>query len=75
LAQAAVDAEGLDDAQRRELLQSIDLVAEEAAKDPHDRRNAAVRPVLTALAAVIGTVADLASVWATAGPVIVGFFG
>lgn len=74
LAQAVVDAPSLPPDERRELLQSIDLLAEEAAKDPDERRSAALRPVLAALAGAAGVAGDLASVWGAVGPVIEGFF-
>jgi hypothetical protein len=74
LAQAVVDAPSLPPDERRELLESIDLLAEEAAKGPEERRSAALRPVLAALEAAVAVAGDLASVWATVGPVIVGFF-
>jgi hypothetical protein len=62
-----VDAPSLPPDERRELLETIDLLAEEAAKRPEERRSAA-------LEGAAGVAGDLASVWAVIGPVIVGFF-
>jgi hypothetical protein len=75
LAQAAADAEELRDDQRRELLQSVDLLAEEAGKEPEARRAGIIRPVLDSMNALAGTAAGLATVWSTVGPQILHFFG
>jgi hypothetical protein len=75
LAQQIVATEGLDDDRRRELLEHVDLLAEEAAKAPEKRRSSLTRGALSALASASAVVGDLSSVWATAGPILIDFFG
>jgi hypothetical protein len=75
LAQAIVDSDELEDEQRRELLEHVDLLAEEAARPPEKRRPAVIRPVLAALGAGTAVAANLAALWSTLGPVLAGFFG
>ena len=75
LAQAATETPELADEQRRELLQGIDLLAEEAAKQPETRRAGVIRPVIDSLNALVATAAGLATVWSTVGPDLLHFFG
>lgn len=74
LAQAVVDEESLTQEQQEGLLQSLDLLAEEAAKDPDRRRTAVVQPVLDGMAGRLAAAGDLAAVWTVVGPVILSFF-
>lgn len=75
LAQAVIDQENLTDGSRRELLEQIDLLAEEAARPPERRRSAVARSILAGLAASLSAAGGLAEVWAAAGPTLVHFFG
>jgi hypothetical protein len=75
LTQAIVDADGLPDDRRRELLEQIDLLAEEASRPPERRRPAVVRPVLTGIAASLSAAGGLAEVWDAVGPTLLQFFG
>ncbi len=75
LAQAVVDDESLSGDERKDLLESLDVLAEEAGKEPERRRSAVVRSVLLSLAASLGAAGGLAEVWSTFGPTLVDFFG
>jgi hypothetical protein len=75
LAQGVLEERGLDEHTRRELLESVDALAEEAAKSPEKRRRGIIRPVLTGLTTSLPAAGGLATVWATVGPVLIHFFG
>jgi len=75
LAQAILDDQALTDEQRQELLENVDLLAEEAGKPGPHRRSGLVRSVLTGLAASLGAAGGLAEVWAAVGPALLDFFG
>jgi hypothetical protein len=75
LAQALVDDQDLSEEARRELLESVDLLAEEAGKQPERRRSAVVRSIMTGLGASLAGAGGLAEVWSTVGPTLVRFFG
>jgi hypothetical protein len=75
IAQAVVDERELSDEERQELLEDIDLLAEEASKEPEKRRNGVVRKILSGLGTSLATAANLATVWGTVGPTVLHFFG
>ena len=75
LAEAVVGNEQMTDESRRDLLEQIDLLAEEASRPPDKRRGAVVRSVLSGLAAAASGAGGLAEVWGAVGPVLLQFFG
>jgi hypothetical protein len=75
VAEAVANNGDLNAADQQELLENIDVLAEEAAKEPEKRRSGVLRMVLGAVATSLATVADLATVWAAVGPTITHFFG
>lgn len=58
-----------------EVLEQVDLIAEQAEKAPAERRSAVVKGALAFLEGILANVANLATVWGTAGPTIRGYFG
>lgn len=74
LTQAVIDVDGLEDDRRQELLEAIDVLAEEAKRSPNQRRASVVRSVLRTLTTAVSAVAALNEVWAEVGPAITGFF-
>jgi hypothetical protein len=75
LAQAVVDDEALPDEQRQQLLESVDLLAQEAGAAPAQRRGSVIRTVLGGLAASLAAAGSLTEVWSAVGPSILHFFG
>jgi hypothetical protein len=75
LAQAVLNDESLSQERREELIESVDLLAEEAGKVPNRRRGALVRSVLSGLTASLSAAGSLAAVWSAVGPTLVQFFG
>ena len=63
------------DASRREILESIDLVAEEASRPPEKRRLGAVRAVLSALPGAIAISGGAIEAWDRYGPAIRAYLG
>jgi hypothetical protein len=75
LARAVIDEEALPDERRQQLLESIDLLAQEAGVAPAQRRGSVIRTVLSGLAASLAGAASLAEVWSAVGPSLLHFFG
>jgi hypothetical protein len=75
LAQAILDEEALPDEQRQELLESVDLLAQEAGAAPAQRRGSVIRTVLGGLAASLAAAGSLTEVWSAVGPSLLHFFG
>jgi hypothetical protein len=63
------------DESRREILESIDLVAEEASRPPEKRRLGAVRAVLSALPGAIAISGGAIEAWDRYGPAIRAYLG
>ncbi len=74
LTQAIIDADDLSDSERREFLEAVDVLAEEANRPPADRRLSVVRSSLALLAAAIPTAEALVEIWDKVRPVVSGFF-
>jgi hypothetical protein len=74
LTQAAIDDEDLIEDARRELIESISILSEEAAKEPEERRATIVTSVMNSLALMTSTAAGLATIWTTVEPVLAAFF-
>lgn len=75
IAEAVVAEPALSDTDREVLLQNVDLLAEEASKEPAKRRTAVAKTVLATLAAALSAAGSLATVWTTVGPTLSHFFG
>jgi hypothetical protein len=75
LAQAVLDEEALRDEQRQQLLESVDLLAQEAAATPAQRRGSVIRTVLGGLATSLAAAGSLTEVWTAVGPTLLHFFG
>ncbi len=65
----------LSDASRKEILESIDLVAEEAGRPPEKRRLGAVRAVLSTLPGAIAISGGAIEAWDRYGPAIRAYLG
>lgn len=75
LAQAVLDEEALPDEQRQQLLESVDLLAQEAGAAPAQRRGSVIRTVLGSLTASLAAAGSLTEVWSAVGPTLLHFFG
>ena len=75
LAQAVLDEDELPDEQRQELLESVDLLAQEAGAAPAQRRGSVIRTVLGGLATSLAAAGSLTEVWSAVGPALLHFFG
>jgi len=75
LAQAILDDEELPDEQRQQLLESVDLLAQEASAAPAQRRGSVIRTLLGGLAASLAAAGSLTEVWSAVGPSLLHFFG
>jgi hypothetical protein len=75
LAQAVLDEEALPDEERQQLLESVDLLAQEAGAPPARRRGSVIRTVLSSLAASLAAAGSLTEVWSAVGPSLLHFFG
>jgi hypothetical protein len=72
---AAVVSAAISDADRKNLLDQIGLVAEQAVAAPQKRKAAVVGPILTAIAQGAATVTALAETWRTVEPILKAHFG
>lgn len=62
------------EAHKEELLQQINLLAEQAALDVEKRKPGVIRAALSAVAATCASVGGLAAAWSVWGPQIQAFF-
>ena len=74
-AEIVANETSLGDEDRREMLEGIDLLAQEAATSPAHRRSALARSVLTGMGATAAAGGSLATIWSTVGPTVLHFFG
>jgi len=75
LARLIAHDEALSDESRKEALEGIDLVAEEASRPPDKRRLGAVRAVLSALPGAIAISGGAIEAWDRYGPAIRTYLG
>jgi hypothetical protein len=72
----AIGAEAaLADEQRRELLEQLELLGEQARAPAEQRKRGIIKPVIDTLAGVCTGAGGLVAVWTTWGPAIKLFFG
>ena len=75
LAKLIAQDKALSDESRKEVLEGIDLVAEEASRAPEKRRLGAVRAVFTALPGAIAISGGAIEAWDRYGPAIRAYLG
>jgi hypothetical protein len=73
--EAVLGEDELGEERKREFLEAVSLLSEEATKDEPERRGAVVSSVMRTLGTLSATVGSLASAWAQLEPVLHGFFG
>jgi len=75
LIQAAEKDQSLTEDQKQEFAENIELIAEEAEREPHERRVSRVKATLKYVPSIINTSAALVTLWDQYIPVIVSYFG
>lgn len=70
LTQAIAGSISPSEAKKQEMLEQLNLLAENIKKPEAERQKSIIRMVATALAASLSVFADLATVWDTVGPTI-----
>jgi hypothetical protein len=74
LTEAVLEDEALQEDAKRELMESISVLAEEANRQPDQRRGAIVRTLMQAIAAVASTASGVSVIWAEIEPLLNSFF-
>jgi len=74
LTAAALDDEGLGEDAKRDLIESISVLAEEANRQPDQRRKAIVRSVMQTTSAVASTATGISVIWSEIEPLLHTFF-
>lgn len=72
---SAVANAPLDEGARKDLLDQISVLAEQAAAEPAKRKTAVVAPVLAAIAQGAGAAKAVADAWTTVAPILKAHFG
>jgi hypothetical protein len=65
----------MDDAKRKNLLDQIAVVAEQAAAEPQKRQPAVIGPILAAITEAAGTTKAVAEAWKVVQPIMKAYFG
>lgn len=65
----------INDKQKKEVLERIELLAEEAKKKPEIRRITIVTEIVTFIEKTLSVTSKLASVWNSCGPILIKYFG
>lgn len=74
MVEAALASLELDAAKKKELIESFEVVSEQAALAPERRKMVVVRPVLEAIPKLLGSANALITLWHSVGPHIINFF-
>jgi hypothetical protein len=74
LTQAALREDELDEDAKRELIESISVLADEANRKPDERRKSVVHSVTQAIAAIASTATGISVIWAEIEPLLHLFF-
>ncbi len=74
LTEAVASSAELTAEQKKGILESLELVGEQAEEAPEKRKKAILQPVLDNIPKLFSIAASLASLWHTLGPNIVNFF-
>lgn len=72
--EAVLNDEELGEDAKRELIESISVLAEEANREPGQRRGAIVRSVMQTVAAVASTASGISVIWSEIEPLVHAFF-
>jgi polyhydroxyalkanoate synthesis regulator phasin len=75
LIEAIVSQKELKDDQKREAVQALSTVAEEAQKKPEERSTGTVKAIIAYIPTVISSISQLESLWEKVGPTIKGYLG
>ena len=75
LIQAGEKDQDLSEDQRQELAENIEVLAEEAEREPHERRISRVKATLRYVPSIINTSAALVTLWDKYLPAITSYFG
>ena len=75
LIQAGEKDPDLSEDQRQELAENIEVLAEEAEREPHERRISRVKATLQYVPSIINTSAALVTLWDKYLPAIASYFG
>jgi len=73
--EAILSSGDITDDKKKELVENVEFVAEEAVREPSKRRVGLVKAALTALSAGLAVASSAATVWTTLEPIVVQFFG
>jgi len=74
LTQSVIDSADADNESKREIVDLLSVIADEARKPQQERRPAVIRPLLTELATAFSGLAGLSHLWQQYGPMIQAFF-
>ena len=74
LTQAVMDSREIEDAQRNEILEHLRFVVSQAALPPEQRNVSIGKSVLAGIERLLGSAADLATVWTTVQPHLATLF-
>jgi hypothetical protein len=72
---AKIADSGLDDAAKRDTLEQVELISEQAIKEPKERKVSIVKGAFALLEKVLVGASGLATLWNTSGDSIKRFFG
>jgi hypothetical protein len=75
LSAAVIGAKEVGEEEKRQLLEYLGELSDQARLPPEERRVSVVRVVLTTLKEVLGRASELTAIWGTFGPLIRAFFG
>lgn len=65
----------LTEAEKRDILEQVEILTDEAKKDAANRKPAIVKAVVSFLDKALSSADKLINVWKTCAPVITSFFG
>ena len=74
ITEGVVNSDELDEQQKKNILQALELVGQEAAAPPEKRKRGVLEPVLESLPKLLSSASALVNLWHTFGPHITGFF-
>jgi hypothetical protein len=75
LTEAVVSQQALSDTQKREVVQALSTVAEEAPKKPEERSTGTLKAIMAYIPTAISSASQLTTLWEKLGPTIKGYLG
>jgi len=75
LVQAVVATDALPEDRKKEVLQQVAILGEQAAAGTEERKIGAVKAIVSALRESLAVSGSLASLWSVLGPKLIAFFG